>query len=114
MEEKESVGSRRHLGQASGLEFTQRAEAMRKGFEQGPAMIQFERSFWKHHGDWISQQGEGRNLSSELLYLLLLYTLQKLIFRSSDGQSEEADDGVIAGLGVGKGRPGQYYWSSWK
>lgn len=42
MEEGRSMGSRRHLGQASGLGFTQRAEATREGFEQGPAMIQSE------------------------------------------------------------------------
>lgn len=76
---------------------------MRKGFQQGPAMIQFERSFWKHHGDWVSQQGEGRNMLSGLFYPLLLYTLQKLIFRPSDGQSGEAVDGVIDGLGMGEG-----------
>lgn len=40
---------------SSCLDFTQMAEATRKGFEQGPVMILFEKLFWNHHGDLVSQ-----------------------------------------------------------
>lgn len=80
MEEKENVGSRG--AQASKWsKIHPEGRGNEKGFEQGPAMIQFERSFWKHHGDWVSQEAEGRNLSSGFFSLLLLYTRERLIFR---------------------------------
>lgn len=89
-------------------------EAIRKGFEQGPAMIQFERSLWKCHGDWVSQQPEGRDPSSGFFSSFYFTLCKSCSSDHNDDQSEEAVGGSVDGLGVGKDRSRWYYWSSWK